>query len=212
MSPTENTSEMSGREMAIDAIKHRVARQYIGQPENVLQTAGKRTFDQAVAIFDEAVKRLGEAQAVADATSGAIGLPVDPVARQAEIERRRRENDAAASMQMGNGEQYAILEGRMQTGLHEQVGDPTRPELQPLARPGNGDRVNRQIDAVRMGLIDPKTGEGFDTPQQNLMAAQQNPGTSGNTQETSLRPQQEQQHRELLARTKDLQAQHRPAA
>ena len=216
--PTNNTvnydtpEEMSPMQMAVDAIEQRLAQVFSTRMGGRVATDADKTLyhrihDEAKSIFEDTVKRLGEPQAIADATSGAVGLPLDPRARQAEIEKRRRENNAAEMMQMGHGEQYAILENRMQTGLHEQVADFTRPELSPGARPGNGERINRQIAMVRTGMIDPTTGETFNKPQQKLME-----GKEERRDEKPLTPTDEQRHRELLARTKDLQASRRPAA
>lgn len=133
--------------------------------------------DRAVAVYEDACERRGDAQAAADAMSGAIGLPVDPEARQAEIERREAAMNAQHRMQMGQGEQSAIMDGSQMNPnsiarIDQATPGPTHPFMG-ADRRGMGENIIRQIADVHSGMVDTRTGERFDTPQPHLVARMQ---------------------------------------
>jgi hypothetical protein len=199
----ETPQEQSPHDIAVAAIEERVIRQFAqltngevsrraqedsADPDGADKRASKyeeqdrnligMLRDRAVGVYESARERRGDLQAAADATSSAIGLPVDPEARQAEIERRERDLNAAHRMQMGQGEQYAILDGTQPNPnglarIDQAMPDPSHPWLQTDHR-GRGDNVNRQIADVQNGLVDMRTGERFATPQPELLARAQN--------------------------------------
>jgi hypothetical protein len=198
----ETPADQSPEDMAVATIEDRVVRQFASltageatrratedhaDPDGAKERAKRyeeedrklmtTLRDRAMKHFDDLRKRRGDAQAFADVTSGAIGLPADMEARQAEIERREREMNAQHRMQMGQGEQYAILEGTQPnpngTARIDQASpDPMHPFLAVDMR-GKGENIARQVQDVQNGLVDVRTGERFGSPQPHLLARAQ---------------------------------------
>lgn len=118
----------------------------------------KKAVDEGMAIYEDAIKRRGHRQAAMDQLQGAVGLPADPKRRQAEIERRTKEGDAAMSAQSGVGTVADNLEGRLVgTRIDEYFGDAARAEFNPHVQDGHGANIAQMAQAAhRLQQIAPE--------------------------------------------------------
>lgn len=96
-----------------DADRNKRHAEWEKQDRDALEAARKLGHD----VYAKAREDHGEIMAAQMATMNAVGLPLDPVRRQAIIEDRLEQHDAASKQLTGNGEHTAILDGTMQTGV-----------------------------------------------------------------------------------------------
>ena len=150
---------------ADQATRERREAEFNAQNKQLREDAVKR----AMAVYEDAIKRRGHRQAATDQMQAAVGLPTDPARRQAEIEKRGREGDAAMSAQSGVGTVQDHLDGSMsRTRLDEERGDNSRAEFNPHVQEGHGQNIasmaqaSARLQAIAPGA--PMTPENVNDP------------------------------------------------
>lgn len=136
-------------EAARDAIMYRSRQLHLPGDDN--KKLNDEMDQKAMSVYEAAIQRRGPHQAAQDAMQAGVGLPVDAAKRQAEIERREKESNAAMMQQSGNGSQVDILAGRQTTGADQRADqsfvDLSRPENNPVVPEGQGARIAAQAIA-----------------------------------------------------------------
>lgn len=113
---------------------------------------GEEIYAKAVSVYEDAIKRRGAHQAALDQLQGGIGLPLEAAKRQAEIERRERENGAASLAVSGQGTMQSNLEGTTITAQDQRpdvnFGDGHGAAFNANVPDGQGAKIEAQVIAV----------------------------------------------------------------
>jgi len=125
------------------------------------QTLLSKMADDALKVYEDAIQRRGHHQAALDQLQAAVGLPVDPAAHQAEVERR----EAAHAEVRAITTPVPVMPVHPAVALLDLDGDGIPDELEPAIQPYSGGIERSQP---------PSTGasSGHYQPAPNVSAAE----------------------------------------